>query len=103
MTYRLTRKAEGDVVDIYLHGAQQFGSAQADAYHRRLEEAFLLLAEFPQIGRECPEIDPPVRIHPCGVHLIVYVAEREGGILIVRVRHGREDWIENPLGGGDIL
>jgi toxin ParE1/3/4 len=103
VTYRLTRRAEGDVIDIYIHGARQLGPARADAYHGRLEEAFQLLAEYPRIGHERPEIDPPVRVHPCGRHIIVYVAEPDGNVLIVRVRHGREAWIEDPLGGGDAV
>lgn len=98
MSYRLTRKAEQDVIDIYLHGAREFGPDQADAYHGKLEETFSLLAERPQIAPERAEIDPPVRVFRCGSHIVVYTVGPNGGVLIVRIRHGREDWITDPEG-----
>mgnify|MGYP006275928791 FL=1 len=64
MTYRLTERAEDDVIDIYRYTAEHFGAAQADAYHRKLEATFALLGENPFIARERAEIDPPVRLHP---------------------------------------
>ena len=56
MTFRLTRQAEGDVIDIYLYSAGTFGIAQADAYHDKLEATFRLLADQPYIARERTEI-----------------------------------------------
>lgn len=44
------------------------------------------------------EFEPPVRIHPWKAHVIVYVIEGDD-ILVVRVRHGREDWARDPAGG----
>ncbi|WP_341871205.1 type II toxin-antitoxin system RelE/ParE family toxin [Stappia indica] len=44
------------------------------------------------MARERGEISPPVRIHPFKAHLVVYVMEEDGGILVVRIRHGHEDW-----------
>lgn len=101
MTFRLTRKAEEDIIDIYIRGTRTFGPAQADAYHRKLEETFRLLAEFPQVARERTEISPPVRVHLCGAHIIVYRADADGNVLIIRVRHSREDWISNPSGAAE--
>lgn len=95
MTYRLTRKARDDLIEIYLYGFDVFGEAQADAYHDMLARSFDRLAGNPFLARERREIDPPVRIHPCGAHVIVYV-EEAGGVLIVRIRHGREDWRDDP-------
>jgi toxin ParE1/3/4 len=37
-----------------------------------------------------------VRVHPCGSHIIIYTVNKAGGVLIVRVRHGREDWADPP-------
>jgi plasmid stabilization system protein ParE len=34
-----------------------------------------------------------VRVCPYGVHVIIYTANKTGGLLIIRVRHGREDWL----------
>jgi hypothetical protein len=38
------------------------------------------------------EIAPPVGIHPSGSHLVVYIEQDSESILIVRVRHFRENW-----------
>lgn len=79
-------------MQIYVEGARQFGIAQAEKYFAELEQTFELLADNPMIARERLEIVPPTRMHPHGSHLIVYAQEDSGGITIIRIRHGREDW-----------
>ena len=91
MAYRLSRAAEHDLIDIHATSLRLFGEAQAGRYQDGLERAFDAIASFPEIARERLEFDPPVRIHPCKSHVIIYVNEHDGP-LIIRVRHGREDW-----------
>ena len=91
MTYRLTRKAAADLRHIFLDGMTRFGLAQTERYHARLKRSFDLLAANPEMARERPELTPPARVHPCSSHIILYTVDRDG-VLIVRVRHGREDW-----------
>jgi toxin ParE1/3/4 len=79
-----------------MDGVARFGIAQAEAYQDRIEKVFGLLAENPGMARERRELDPPVRVHPCGAHVIVYGVGTDGGVLIIRVRHGREDWLDGP-------
>jgi toxin ParE1/3/4 len=93
LPYRLTRAAEEDVIGVYIEGARQFGAIQAEKYHLDMENAFDLIGRNPRIARERTEINPPVRVQPCRSHLIIYVVEDDGVPLILRVRHGREDWI----------
>jgi toxin ParE1/3/4 len=62
----------------------------------RLRRTFDLLAENPRLARERTELSPPVRVHPCGAHVVIYTVEDDGTVLIVRVRHGREDWAGSP-------
>jgi toxin ParE1/3/4 len=95
LTYRLTRKAEEDILQIYAAGSKLFGEPQADRYHESLAEVFGIIAMFPGIARERTEIVPPVRIHPHHAHLIVYRIEADGSVLIIRIRHGREDWVSD--------
>ena len=90
MVYRLTQQAREDIIGISVDGVSAFGVRQAEAYHAMVERAFRTLCENPRMARERTEISPPVRVHPCGSHIVV--------LLIVRVRHGREDWIDNPVG-----
>ena len=95
MAYRLTRRAEDDVVGIFLEGLKHFGPRQADAYHEKLERAFELISHNPFMARERKDISPPVRVHPCGSHIVIYLVDSEG-VLVVRVRHHKEDWIDHP-------
>ena len=92
--YRLTQKAEDDIIRIHAEGIRMFGAKQAWQYHDELEKVFRILAENPKIGRERHEILPPVRIHPHKAHVIVYLIDASG-VLIVRVRHAHEDWAED--------
>lgn len=94
-TYRFTRAATDDLVAIYLEGLEQFGPVQADRYHNDLQRAFEFLAGNPRAARLREEIDPPVRAHPFKAHIIVYDCS-DDGVVILRVRHGREDWIASP-------
>ncbi len=92
MAYRLAKTAAKDLRQIYVEGVRLFGPDQAAHYHAQLGAAFETLAAHPKLARERPEISPPVRVHSCGVHVVIYLAEAGGDVLILRVRHGREDW-----------
>ena len=91
MIYRLTEKAADDIQRIYAQSIRLFGAAQASRYHARLRQSFEALARHPELARERIELTPPVRVHHCGAHVVIYVIDAEG-VLIVRVRHGHEDW-----------
>lgn len=111
MTYTFSRKAEDDLVGIYVEGASLFGEKQADEYHHDIEKMVDLLSKSPRIARERLEISPPVRIHPFrshlipqgilsavfSIHLIVYIVGDNDEIFIVRIRHRHEDWQGDSL------
>lgn len=84
---------------MFVEGAEVFGVAQAEVYFAKVANTIALISENPGIARERFEIDPPVRIHPIGKHIIVYQEEEGGGVLIIRVRHSREDWQLAPSFG----
>ncbi|RLL49694.1 type II toxin-antitoxin system RelE/ParE family toxin [Mariprofundus sp. EBB-1] len=92
MTYTFSRKAEDDLVGIYIEGVSLFGEKQADEYHYEIEKMVDLLSKSPRIARERLEISPPIRIHPFRSHLIVYIVDDNDDIFIVRIRHRHEDW-----------
>lgn len=94
--FRLTRAAADDLVQIYLEGLAMFGAAQADRYHDGLGAAFAFLADYPLAARLRDEISPPVRVHRYQSHLILYDIAEDDAVLILRVRHGREDWLQEP-------
>jgi len=96
MGYRLSRKAEEDIIDIFLVGEQEFGHHQAERYHEHLEKCFGFLANNPLAATERFEISPPVRIHPVGSHLVIYRIDKNDDIYIIPVRHRHEDWQNTP-------
>ena len=91
MPYRTTRKADQDIIDIYVQGCREFGQTQAERYHAGLAAIFDLIADNPRIARERLEFNPVVRLHPYQSHMIVYLLD-DAGVLIVRVLHGRQEW-----------
>jgi toxin ParE1/3/4 len=93
VAYRLTRAAAEDIRHVYREGKRLFGVRQADLYHLFLESIFEMLAQNPEAAGERTEISPPVRIHPSGAHLVVYLKTEDGNVLVLRVRHARENWI----------
>ena len=97
MSFRTSRQADEDIVGIYLHGEERFGLAQAERYQDDLFKTFARLSSNPSLARLRTEFTPPVRLFPFGAHVIVYTAANEG-ILIVRVLHGRQDWIARLSG-----
>jgi toxin ParE1/3/4 len=90
--FRLTRAAADDLTAIFLEGIEQFGLAQADAYHEGLSAIFAFLADYPHAARLREEISPPVRGHTYKAHLVIYDVGNEGEVIILRIRHSREDW-----------
>jgi toxin ParE1/3/4 len=91
MSWKTTRQADEDISDLFVYGAVNFGHAQAEAYETGLFRTFDLIALNPLLARERHELRPPVRLHPYGAHLIVYLVDG-ASVLIVRVLHGRQDW-----------
>lgn len=92
MLYVLSECAEEDLIKIYVAGAMEFGIEQAARYHEKLFGAFNFLAENPFAGPERSELVPVCRIHPIGSHIVIYTP-RPDDIYILRIRHGREDWL----------
>ncbi|NEI73591.1 type II toxin-antitoxin system RelE/ParE family toxin [Rhizobium lusitanum] len=97
MSYRLSFEAEEDIIAIAEQGVRMFGAHQARRYHNDLFALLDLLAENPRIARERVEIDPPVRIHPFKAHLIVYRIAEDETVLVIRIRHGHEDWVSDSI------
>ena len=90
-SFRLRRKASGDLVSIYVYGAEKFGLPQAELYQADLESCFRLLSEQPRMGREWLAGKHRVRVFFHRSHVIAY-QESRAGIDVVRVLGGRQDW-----------
>ena len=92
--FTLTVAAEEDLIQIYVDGASSFGLEQARRYHRRLFDSFQFLAENPMAAPLRPELTTEIRVHPVESHIVLYTI-REQEILVLRIRHAREDWLNH--------
>ena len=90
MNYKLSKEADNDLIDLYLHGFKCFDEAQAEQYYFELEDCIKLPSETPLMCRERIEFTPTVRIHHHGSHLIIYLIQEEY-LLIVRILHDSAD------------
>lgn len=88
--FRVSNEARTDIVEIGRHTQREWGVEQRRLYLFGLEQKFIQLSESPKLSAERPEFEPPVRIHHHKKHLIVYVVENSG-ILIIRVLHESMD------------
>ncbi len=92
MGFRLSCKAQEDIIAIAEHGLAVFGDAQTRRYHEDLFTPIGLIIDHPHVARERRENEPPVRIQPFQAHLVVYLIEDDGSVLVLRVRHAHENW-----------
>jgi toxin ParE1/3/4 len=98
--YRVARDAELDLLPIFLASMDRFGPRQAERYREAFKREFELLAQFPDMARPRDGWPASVRAFPHGSHVILY-EHHDDGIVILRIRHGREDWLGDPLGDAD--
>ena len=89
--YRLAPAAAADLEDIWRYTARHWSIDQAERYTDALEAAFDTLVTMPEIARERPEFNPPVRVHPSAQHVIIYRIAADH-IVILRVLGGRQNW-----------
>lgn len=93
--YTLRPAAQSDLEAIWEYTAETWSASQAETYTRKLFSAFDRLAANPDLARERTEYTPPVRIYRAEQHVIIYLVVGDH-IEIIRVRHGREDWMSDP-------
>ena len=74
-----------------------FGLMQTDAYAVGLVKALRLISEYPLASRLRSDTKIQVRTQPYKSHVIIYQFD-EVDVVILRVRHAHEDWIDDPQG-----
>lgn len=92
MTYHLSKDADKDLVEILEFGLQNFGDKAAEAYYFSLVNLFEDIEQMPEAHRLRTDIEPPVRIVPHVSHMVVYEIDNQGDVIILRIRHSRENW-----------
>ncbi|PSJ65792.1 type II toxin-antitoxin system RelE/ParE family toxin [Kumtagia ephedrae] len=86
--YRLSERADIDLLNIFIYGVENFGERQAKRYKGGLEGCFELLATQPRMGRLAGQFGTATRRHAHGSHVIFYEIEGDS-ILILTVIDGR--------------
>lgn len=93
MSYEISVKAKDDMLHLYIDGVDKHGIDQAERYYEGLVRQFESLSLNPRLYAERHEITPPVRVCLYGIHVIIYTIKDDGILFVIRVRHGREDWL----------
>ncbi len=86
-----TKKAREDLIDIWLHIAEDDPTA-ADRVLDRLDDAASHLADHAEMGAARDDIRPGLRYLISGSYLLLYRIT-DAGVEIVRAVHGRRDLI----------
>jgi len=97
----VSEEADRDLDTLYRQGVDMFGLAQADRYIEGLLNTLDLIANFPGTARLRTELEPPIRAYPYKSHLVLYDIDAKGDVIVVRIRHGFEDWAGQAEGISD--
>jgi toxin ParE1/3/4 len=82
--------ADIDLTSISQYAAATWGEEQADRSVQRIVDALAHLVQFPELGRTREDIEPGLRGHPVGQH-IVYYSVTDDELIVRRVVHRRRD------------
>jgi len=89
--YRITNKAQSDLISIGRYTVKKWGLAQRDVYLKQLDTCFSQIAKNPGLGMACDIIASGYRRFPQGSHVIFYKQGSDSVIEIIRVLHKSMD------------
>lgn len=92
-----TKRAEDDLLDIWLYGARRWGEEQADQYVDLIGVAAARLSDDQKLGSDYGHVRIGYRRISVGRHRIFHVLD-EDRVMIVRILHERMD-VEAQLRG----
>jgi toxin ParE1/3/4 len=85
-TFKLSRRAEADLLNIGAYTLDRWGDDQAVRYLAELEACCQRLADLPLLGRACNHIRPGLRCMEQGSHIVFYRPAAEF-VFISRILH----------------
>lgn len=93
--WRLTRQAEGSLIEIARWTNETFSPRQAAAYEEDLIARFKEIAEGAALSQDCrriidPDLPEDLRFARCGQHFIIFVEDAEQ-VVVVDFMHTRSD------------
>jgi toxin ParE1/3/4 len=89
--YELSQIADSDLDGIFEYTKHEFGFGQAVDYLSQMDELFLKLTAYPEVGRRRDELKKGLRSIRIGSHVVFYRILKNK-IRIVRVLHARRDF-----------
>ncbi len=89
--YRISTKADSDLLDIARFTIKKYGIEQARTYKDGLYTCFNTLSEKPDLGRNASQYAPHLKRFLFQSHTIFFRPE-EKGIAIIRVLHQKMDF-----------
>jgi plasmid stabilization system protein ParE len=87
---RFTRSAETDLLELWLHVAEE-NLVAADESLDVIQAAVSVLSSQPEMGRARPELADGLRCFPTRTPYIIFYMHGEDQILVVRVLHHARD------------
>ena len=93
MKVRLSAEADADIRRLIVQGLDRFGPGQVADYLDGLDMTFSSIGDYPELGKARSEFRLPYRTFAYHAHIIFYRID-DDGVLITRIRHGREDWLD---------
>ena len=89
--YRLSGKAEADLVDIARYTLRKHGVEQQRRYIDGLYTFFEIIAVTPKLGHSAPQISPHTRVRRYEKDHLVYYRIVGQMVEIARVLHGKQE------------
>ena len=90
-SFRLTRAADRDLLDILLYTRRNWGQAQEATYRSAITQALRTLRAFPESGQPRDDLFPGCRSLQVGQHVIFYCQPDPTAVVVQRILHGRQD------------
>ena len=90
--FQLSKEAKNDLRSIAIFTENRWGRTQRNLYIKQLDEAFLMLAQSPDLGISCDYIRNGYKKFPQGSHIIFYKHSTSANILVVRILHKSMDY-----------
>ncbi|XUM23063.1 type II toxin-antitoxin system RelE/ParE family toxin [Bradyrhizobium oligotrophicum S58] len=88
--FKLSARAEADLIEIYQYTEGTYGTYQAEAYVAGLERTFDLLAHFPRMGAAIDEIAAGCRRFRFQAHVVFYSEQPSHVIIRAVLHHSRQ-------------
>jgi toxin ParE1/3/4 len=90
--FKLSKEAKNDLRSIAIFTESRWGRTQRNLYIKQLDEAFLMLAQSPDLGISCDYIRNGYKKFPQSSHIIFYEQSTSAAILVMRILHKSMDY-----------